>query len=260
MAISISPALAETIARAYTTGVETSFQALSEILLLDKDSKLEAAVKIIEVVSQLQLELIPGPDRGEFDTVRVLRAGSSSTDSVDRLRQLMQRGEDPFLEFKSSMLCSMREWTTTGNRIELPSLEGEVLKTVGAFLNADGGDLVVGVDDAGAACEGINLDLALRGWNLDKWQLHFHSLVSSRFYDGGQIQPYLRASMLQVDALPVFHVAVMPRQKRSFLRRDKSKAFEFFVRNGPRTESLDFPTFYAHMLATAEAPYQNDLL
>jgi hypothetical protein len=249
MAIEHSSAFAALVAKAYTGGVETSISELAQVLGMDAEPKLQRAVRVVDVVRSYELELVPDPSTEEFDTTRVLRGAASSSSPVTHVQRLLQSGEGPAVEFKSSMLCAMHEWKGRGEKKEYPSLPGELLKTVCAFLNTDGGDLLVGVDNDAKPCEGISLDLELRRWDLDKWQLHFQSLLKDRFYDGAQIQPYVRSAMLALQSLPVFHVAVMPRSARSFVQREKGKPFEYFIRNGPRTDSLDLPSFYAHITA-----------
>lgn len=208
-----------------------------------------AARQVLDFVERLQLELVPGPEESEFESTRVLRAGSQSVDALTRVQRLMKAGEGPSIEFKSSMLCAVREWEMTSTCIEYSSLPGEILKTICAFLNTNGGDLLVGVSDDGQPCNGISLDLELKHWNLDKWELHFQSLVAGRFFDGTLIAPYLRTQMIKINSTPVFHVRVMTRTDRSFVRREKGQAYEFFTRNGPRTDGLALPDFYAHMKA-----------
>lgn len=250
MALPLTTAQAEIISRAYTVGVETSIKDLADLLDLAGEGKLAAAGQVVEFVDSLQLELVPGSDVAEFESVRVLRAGAPSVDPHAHIQNLLKSGEGPSIEFKSSMLCSMRDWEETGKRVEHPSLSGEVLKTLCAFLNSGGGDLLVGVKDDAVPCVGVNLDLELMKWNLDKWELHFQSLVASRFFDSPQIPRYLRTRMVEINSVPVFHVTVMPRGDRSFVKKEKGKPYEFFLRNGPRTDSLDLPAFYGHLTAT----------
>jgi hypothetical protein len=249
MHISLSTDLAALIAKAYTTGTETSIRELAELLDLTDCDTLTAAASVVELVDRLELELLPGPAQAEFGSSRVLRQFASTTDGTAHARHLMATGEGPSLEFKSSLLCSMYHWNHDGSLIELPSLTGEVLRTICAFLNSDGGELLVGVDDEGATCGGVQRDLELKNWSLDKWQRHFGSLVSGRFQEGGLIPPYLRIQMLEIDSIPVLYVGVMPRVRRSFVQREKGGAYEFFVRTGPRTDSLDLPSFYVHLAA-----------
>lgn len=244
----ISPGLSEVLIKALTVGVETSVSQLAYLISPEEESRLEATLRTVSFVEHFKLELRPPLENGEFDTLRVLRLAKPATDPKSHVLQLMTTGEGPTLEFKSSMFTSMRDWNSPNKIVELPSLPGELLKTVCAFLNADGGDLLVGVDDSGKPCRGLSLDLELKSWNVDKWQLHFHSLISSRFHDGPQISPFIQTSMLYLESLPVFHVAVMPRHARSFVQKNKGIPYEFFIRNGPQTVSLDYPTFHSHMM------------
>ena len=242
------------VARAFTTGVETSIVDLAELLDIDESSRLAAAARVMAFVTSFQLELVPGPDSGEYDTARVLRSAALATDPSSRVASLMSRGEGHEAEFKASLLCSMRDWAQKGTLVEHPSLEGEVLKTLCAFINTDGGDLLVGVTDDGECSGGVELDIKLKGWNLDKWQLHVHSLIRERFYEGDRVVPYVRARMVVLKGAQVFHVNVTPRGERSFVRRQKALAYEYFVRNGPRTDSLDLPTFYAQLIGSPDRP------
>jgi ActR/RegA family two-component response regulator len=58
------------------------------------------------------------------------------------LVELLERGEGPELEFKSSARWDLRQGKV--NR----ALEEVIVKTVAGFLNSDGGILLIGVDDA----------------------------------------------------------------------------------------------------------------
>jgi len=59
--------------------------------------------------------------------------------------ELVARGESDRVEFKSTARINLH----TGAKDE--RMEQVVAKTVGAFLNAEGGTLLIGVDDAGQA-------------------------------------------------------------------------------------------------------------
>lgn len=248
MSLGISSDLAAVIARAFASGAETSVRELACLLEISKEGRLVAATQVVDFVTNLHLELVPDVAVGEYETVRVLRSANLDGEAAGRVQRLVDQGEGHTVEFKSSMLCSMREWEKKKSLVEYPTLEGELLKTVCAFINSDGGDLLVGVDDSGKASAGVSLDMQLRAWNLDKWQLHFQALIKDRFYEGTQIQSYLRTQMVTFGRESVFHVSVMPRTTRSFVQRQKGASYEFFIRNGPRTDSLDLPNFYGHMV------------
>lgn len=245
MHVPLSPEVWAVVTKAYESGVETSLSELASLLDCEAGGTLVAAASVLERIQTMDLELLPGVEHGGFADVRVLRRIESP--EGEEIWTLIDQGEGATVEFKSSLLCSMHHWRNGKGLVELPGLPGEVLKTICAFLNTDGGELLVGVDDDGTLSDGISRDLDLKGWNLDKWQLHYLNLVAGHFSDGALVLPYLRQRMSSVADSHVFHVSVMPRRKPSFVRKEKAKPYEFFLRSGPQTNSLDLPGFYAHM-------------
>lgn len=238
------------LSRAFSGGTETSLAELALLMGLEDGSTLDAAVGAADFIHSLDLELVPSVEHGEFESSRVLRSRLPS--QLSEILSILEAGESISAEFKSSLLCSMRDWQRDGSLVEHPSLPGEVLKTICAFLNTDGGDLLIGADDDGKPSGGIQRDLEVRGWSLDKWQLHLASLVQSSFRDGDLIAPYLDIRIVTVDDVPVAHVRVVSRESRSFVRREKGKHYEYFIRNASRTDSLDLPAFYEHLAARAK--------
>jgi predicted HTH transcriptional regulator len=232
--------------RALTGGAETTIDELAILLNLPGDDPLSGVHEVVTLVEAWGLELVPPVKRGSLASPRVLRRRETSS-LLTSVTNLIDAGEGPRTEFKSSLLCSMRDWERDGSLVELPQLPGEVLKTIGAFLNSEGGDLLIGVSDNGETSEGIERDLELRGWDLDKWQLHLVSLIEGRLQDGALAMPYLRIQLHDFDGAAVVHVSVMARRVRTFVKREKTRPFEFFVRNGSRTDSLDLPAFYSHL-------------
>jgi DNA-binding NtrC family response regulator len=83
------------------------------------------------------------------------------------LRELIEKGENDRLEFKSTLRFHLKAGRND------PVIELAVLKTIAAFLNSAGGVLLIGVEDAGKVV-GIELD---RFPDVDKFQLHFWNLV-----------------------------------------------------------------------------------
>jgi len=249
MPLQLSPELQSVLANAFTGGIETTLKDLSVLLGWPDGEKLDAAAEVAGFVAGLGLELHPGLELGEFETIRVLRKIDDPSHGQEQIRQLMSAGEGPTVEFKSSLFCSMHRWQADGTLLEVPTLPGEILKTVCAFLNTEGGNLLIGVDDDGVSCGGIQRDLDLKGWNLDRWQLNLTSLIIARFSDGRLVLPYLKTGLAVIDSTPVARIAIVARRKRSFVRREKDKPYEYFVRNGPRSDSLNLPEFYEHLSA-----------
>ncbi len=249
MSIQVQPEVGQLVALAHNGGVETTLESMAAILDLAGADILTVALEVQKFVATFQLELEPSLDQGTILSGRVLRHATDVSTVVARVNRIRDEGESQSIEFKSSLFCSMREWSQSGTLVDVPSLPGEVLKTICAFLNGSGGQLLIGINDDGEACEGIALDMKLKGWNFDKWQLHLLSLIRGRFFEGAAILPYVEMVATQIDSRLVVLVNVVAREARSFVRRENNKPFEFFIRKGPSTESLDLPTFNAHLRA-----------
>src|SRR5690606_15097463 len=108
-------------------------------------------------------------------------------------------GESLTLEFKSSL-----QWDMVQGR-QNTGLRGSILKTIAAFLNTDGGTLVIGVEDQGSVC-GIGPDLNLVGGSKDR----FAQLVSSLVFEhlGAGVAPCVRQRFEDVDGQVVCVVDV----------------------------------------------------
>jgi hypothetical protein len=101
---------------------------------------------------------------GIMETSKVINEANIET--------MIVQGESDQLEFKSSL-----SWSYRGNQID-KRLESVVLKTIAAFANADGGKLIIGVDDEGTVL-GLERDyVTLRG-SKDEFELHLRNLVQS---------------------------------------------------------------------------------
>jgi DNA-binding response OmpR family regulator len=159
-----------------------------------------------------------------------LAAASGSHGQGEELLRLIDSGESGRLEFKSTLRFNLK-----ANKID-PVIELQVIKSIAAFLNSDGGVLLVGVGDDGSIL-GLDAD---RFQDLDALQLHFWNRIRSAI--GAEFVEFIHAtarecrqrSVLQVDCSrsprPVFV---------SWKESANSKAEEhFYVRAGPQTEEL----------------------
>jgi hypothetical protein len=84
--------------------------------------------------------------------------------------ELIELGEHNKLEFKSTL-----RWSLHADKVDT-RIEHGTLKTIAAFLNTDGGTILIGVEDNGNIL-GIDAD---RFENDDKFMLHFANLVNNR--------------------------------------------------------------------------------
>ncbi len=144
--------------------------------------------------------------------------------------ELIRRGESKTLEFKSTLRWSLKE-----DRQDDKGVTHAVLKTVAAFLNTEGGDLLIGVADDGAIV-GIEHDQLE---NDDKFMRHLAQVVRNGLCDraGTCIDPKTQI----VDGRTVCVVSCQRSPEPVFLKwkgLEASPEGDFFVRSGPGTVKL----------------------
>jgi len=131
-------------------------------------------------------------------------------------RGLASRGESAVVEFKSTLRTNLH----TGKAD--PKIEQSALKTIAAFLNSEGGTLLVGIDDKGAVL-GLNAD----GFaDEDKMTLHLVSLIKDRM--GAENAPYIRIAFEDLDAKRVLVVSCLPARQPVYVKDGQTELF--FVR------------------------------
>jgi type I restriction enzyme, R subunit len=144
--------------------------------------------------------------------------------------ELIKRGESKTLEFKSTLRWSLKE-----NRQDNKGVTHAVLKTIAAFPNTEGGDLLIGVADDGSAV-GIEHDQLE---NDDKFMRHLAQVVRNGLGDraGTCIDPKIQA----VQGKSVCVVTCQRSPEPVFLKWKEIEAVgegDFFVRSGPGTVRL----------------------
>jgi len=104
------------------------------------------------------------------------------------------------------------------------------LKTIVAFLNTEGGILLVGVEDNGNIL-GLDLDQLP---NDDKYLLHFANLINGKI--GKQFVNQIQYVLKVIDDKKILRVDCKTSSTPVFLKIDGLE--EFYVRNGPSSVQL----------------------
>ena len=143
----------------------------------------------------------------------------------DHVVSLLRQGESKTVEFKQTLSLDIAD--NTKKRF----LEDMVIKTVGAFLNSDGGDLLVGVNDEGQVT-GIDLEIEkLHKGSRDNFLKHFKNCLKTRI--GEQSYPRVRYDIVEVAEKCIFRVTCQPSDIAVFVDGDA-----FYVRTNPATDKI----------------------
>jgi len=138
--------------------------------------------------------------------------------------ELIRRGENERVEFKSTM-----RWNLKSDKADR-AVEKAWLKSLVAFLNTDGGTLLVGVDDDGTVV-GIGPD---RFENEDKYRLHVNNRIKEHI--GLANTAFIRYELKPIGDLKVLVVTCRPSNQPVFLKMGRDE--EFFIRIGPGSRKL----------------------
>ncbi|MCZ6655630.1 MAG: response regulator [Planctomycetota bacterium] len=154
-----------------------------------------------------------------------IRAGQGfrGVDS-DQLLAMIKAGESDRFELKSTL-----RWNLKADRAG-KEIENAWLKTIVAFLNTDGGILVIGVADDGTVL-GIELDHFPDG---DRYLLHTNNLIRSAI--GAEITPFTKFALKPLNDKEVLVVECLPAPEPVFLKRDGDE--QFYIRIGPGSRKL----------------------
>ena len=145
--------------------------------------------------------------------------------------ELIRQGESKSLEFKSTL-----RWSLKDDRKDDTWVTHAVLKTIAAFLNTEGGDLLIGVADDGGIV-GIERDQLESD---DKFMRHLAQVVRNGLGDraGTCIDPRTQI----VEGKTVCVVSCQRSPEPVFLKWKGLEAVpegDLFVRNGPSTVKLE---------------------
>jgi hypothetical protein len=140
------------------------------------------------------------------------------------LYDLIGRGEDTHLEFKSTMRTNLHTGKP-GKEIELAWLKG-----VAAFMNTEGGILLIGVADDGTVL-GMAAD---KFENEDKCRLHFKNLLNQHL--GPEYARHVRFDVYPLDGAQIGAVECERADAPVFLRHKNAESF--VIRNGPSNIEL----------------------
>jgi serine/threonine protein kinase len=150
------------------------------------------------------------------------------------IERLLTSDETTTLEFKPA-LCTPRKTSTPGENRQQnkPSrhFEHEVVKTIAAFLNTDGGTLIIGVIDDHTTT-GIEADYpTVCKPSSDGWRLTFDDLVSSQL--GTAVMSYINLQLEPWQGRTIAIVRCSKREEPTLVADD-----EFFVRRTASTVNL----------------------
>ena len=145
--------------------------------------------------------------------------------------QLIKKGEGKKTEFKESLSLDIRRSETSDYIPKKEKyIELAVLKTIAGFLNSEGGNLLIGVDDNGHI-KGIENEIKIfHKESQDKIHLHLKNLIKKNI--GSGFSSLINSEILAINGLNIIQVSCQKSDEEVFIQED------FYIRTGPSTDKL----------------------
>ena len=146
------------------------------------------------------------------------------------IAELIALGESVTLEFKSTL-----RWDVRRNK-KVDELQYAVLKTIAAFLNSEGGTLLIGVKDDGTIF-GLERDLSfVKGKTLDGFEQLLMNLTHTRI--GDRFARLIDIRFESIDGKNVCAVEIDQAAQPAYMTNKQGNK-EFYIRQGNGSRSPD---------------------
>lgn len=146
----------------------------------------------------------------------------------EEVQELILAGESDSVEFKSTLRYDLR------NKEINKKLEYVIAKTIAAFMNSEGGNLFIGVDD-NQNMLGLADDIAtLSKPNIDGFELHLLEIIKK--YIGVGLISHIKISFPTVEDTQICRIKVSKSGKPVFTQNEGKE--DFFVRSGCSSQPL----------------------
>lgn len=180
--------------------------------------------QLVQVERAMGKPVNRNPDRNESPFSEV---GVGADEDV---LSLIESGESVILEFKSTAIRNLK------TKEKDLAVTWAIVRTIAAFMNTDGGTLLVGVDDAGKPI-GIEQDYSfVRGSNRDGWGLWLADRVTSSL--GSVAATDFTTAYCTLNDLTVARIEVRPGDVPVFATKSGSHQQYFFARINNSTREL----------------------
>lgn len=157
-----------------------------------------------------------------------LKSMKQAQDGESDLVELLKKEENGELEFKSSLRFDYA--VNRPNR----ELERTAMKTIAAFLNSQGGNFIIGVNDERVPI-GLEKDYrTLQRKDRDGFEIHFTQIFNAMI--GPEFRSHINLRFTKIRNAEICHIKVEPSSRPVYFKYDQHE--HFYMRTGNITTSL----------------------
>lgn len=198
-----------------------------QVIISDASDKIDLIQNEIEILSN-ELSINPQNAHNLQNKLDDVLNEFSLLTRSDAIKAIIRKREGVTREFKETLSLDINKNTKE------KYMEHMVLKTIVAFLNTEGGDILVGISDD-YKIRGLGKEISLfHKDNHDKFLLHFKNLFRRSI--GEEFYPFVDYRLQNVDGVQILHVEC---KRSDFPCYCDGKLF--YVRTNPATDLLEGP-------------------
>ncbi|MBI9075622.1 MAG: ATP-binding protein, partial [Desulfatibacillum sp.] len=147
----------------------------------------------------------------------------------EEIEELIFGGESEFVEFKSTLRYDLHQKKVN------KTLEYVIAKTISAFLNSNGGNLFIGIDDNQNAL-GLSDDIGtLKKQDIDGFELQVVEIIKK--YIGKEFSSHIKINFPEYDGKKICRISVSESSRPIFVRFEGKE--DFFIRSGCSSQPLN---------------------
>jgi transcriptional regulator with XRE-family HTH domain len=157
------------------------------------------------------------------------------------IENIIKHGENKMVEFKSSLRFCLK------NKKAEKHIEFSTIKNIAAFLNSNGGCILIGVEDNGNIIGLDNTDfLTFKEQNkVDAFLKHFDNLISKYF--GNDYNSYIEVEIKKIKTQLVAKIEVKSNiDKPTIIRNSEDDKDEFYIRRNASAIKLSMEEFFKY--------------
>jgi len=146
----------------------------------------------------------------------------------EEVEELILGGENELVEFKSTLRYDLRQKTVN------KTLEYVIAKTISSFLNSNGGNLFIGIDDNQNSL-GLSDDIGtLKKQDIDGFELQLIEVIKK--YIGKEFSSHIRITFPEYDQKNICRISVSQSSRPVFVSFEGKE--DFFIRSGCSSQPL----------------------
>jgi hypothetical protein len=205
----------------YYREAESAHKYFAEYLASESDGSM--IIKASSLLSGVGSD----PSSGHHDLIKFQKLELPiEYSSIKLVNQLIQKGESQTLEFKAAFIPN------TKRQFDKKKLETQRLEEVVAFLNSEGGSLLVGVDDDGSV-HGVDCEIVeYYNSTIDKYGLSWLSLLKDRIAVSEKFGDDKKTGFITEAIVSHKHVSIDGKTIYMFSCKPSDSGAIFYLKNG----------------------------